>query len=409
MDVLGLLKTCQKQGSNQGPPFSVPWAGHPGTQCPPGLKLAHGPLEMLAAYGPRPILAGTRLDWAWGNLLQAGGYLVQYGLANFRTIADHVLGKQLMDMSLQVFFCLPLLFVFAHHVLLWPFSKAYRALPMQQRLVTCQHTVYAIVFGVSLVPQTVMASEFLFSVWTGDKLMSGLWSKLIALVMSRCGLYSIESGVRAVKWSWVLVAHHLLFLALLTQNVIDGNPVLGVVGVVLDLFACHEAPLYVALIAYRLRAPIGFTRGVLRFAVAWYIVTRVLQTAILGYQIGHWFLLPQINRDPAFIGTAVLCVALTVIQAYTVKIYWSIDRKLAAQKRVGAAADDGVVVDAAVVITKRRGAKGGRASTPTQPEQNSAVCAGLTGVDASEAACDVVGSAARKCCGGRASDQSRKE
>jgi hypothetical protein len=298
---------------------------------------------MLESLGQDNILAGNWPRLAWGNLQQAGAFLVQHGQT--QEFAELFLGKYLMDLSCQVFLLLPLLFVFLHHAVLQPLSGAYRALPTTQRLVTCQHAVYAVVFGVSLIPQTYMACRFLFGNWTGDKISDRLWTHLVAFIMSRCGLYLIEAAVRAVKWSWVLFAHHVIFMALLAQNVLSGNPVLGVIGIVLDLFACHEAPLYAALLAYRLRVPIGLSRTILRGAVAWYVATRVLQTAILGYMVAHLAYLPQINREPAFIATAVMCAALTVIQAYTVAIYVDIDRKLGKQQQhtaaVAAAAQGG--------------------------------------------------------------------
>lgn len=89
---------------------------------------------------------------------------------------------------LQVLLVLPLLFVFVHHCVLWPLSAAYRALELPQRLVACQHAVYVAVFGASLVPQTAMAVQFIFGAWTGDILANRLWTKLMAFIMSRCGL-----------------------------------------------------------------------------------------------------------------------------------------------------------------------------------------------------------------------------
>lgn len=274
----------------------------------------------------------------------------------------------------QVFLVLPLFYLLAHHVVLWPGSSVYRALPLPQRLVVCQHAVYAAVFGASLLPQTLLAARFLFGAWTGDILGARLWTKLVAFIMSRCGLYLVEGSVRAVKWSWVLVAHHVIFLALLAQNVRSGNPALGVVGVVLDLFAVHEFPLYVALLAYRLRAPARLARGMLRGALVWYVLTRLAQTAILGYILTGLALLPHINRDPAFIATAGMCVALTVIQAYTVSIYRGIDRKMGKQQQQqlqqqqrhhGLASDD--AADASVLIGKSGGlaAAGSKAGGPS--------------------------------------------
>jgi hypothetical protein len=285
-----------------------------------------------------------------------------------------------------VFLVLPLFYLLAHHAVLRPCSSVYQSLPLPQRLVVCQHAVYAAVFGASLLPQTILAARFLFGAWTGEILSSRLWTKLVAFIMSRCGLYLVEGSVRAVKWSWVLVAHHVIFLALLAQNVRSGNPALGVVGVVLDLFAVHEFPLYVALLAYRLRVPVRFARGVLRGALVWYVLTRIAQTAILGYILAGLALLPQINREPAFIATAAMCAALTVIQAYTVGIYRGIDRKMGKQQQqqqqqrqeeevllVGTV--DEAVADASVLVGKAAPAAAGAGKAGWSPSDASVLVA----------------------------------
>jgi hypothetical protein len=340
VDVLGLLKSCKQQGSNQGPPFVVEWAGHSASRCP-NLELSAGPVDLIAMFGRAPILAGDWPRFAWGNLRQGGLYLAQHTQSNMAchgcaAFSDALLGRALMALSLRVFLALPFVFVLMHHAVLMPLSRAYRQLSFPQRLVTCQHAVHAAVFGASLIPQTLMACRYIFGVWDGEIVATRLGTTLSGFIMSRCGLYLIEGGVRAVKWSWVLFAHHVIFMALLAQNVAAGNPALCVIGAILDLFACHEAPLYAALVAYRLRAPTRVARGVLRSAVAWYIITRVLQTAMLAYMITHLVGLPQINREPAFIVTAAMCVALTVIQVYTVAIYMAIDRKLGKQQKAQA-------------------------------------------------------------------------
>lgn len=88
----------------------------------------------------------------------------------------------------QVLLALPLLFVFLHHCVLWPLSASYRKLELPQRLVTCQHAVYTLVFGASIVPQTVLAVRFLFGAWTGDILVARLWTTLVVFIMSRIAL-----------------------------------------------------------------------------------------------------------------------------------------------------------------------------------------------------------------------------
>lgn len=71
---------------------------------------------------------------------------------------------------------------------------------------------------------------------------------------------------------------------------------------------------YAALLAYRLAASPVLAQRLLRAAVAWYMLTRVVQTAMLACIIADLAQRPQINRQPAFIVTAAMCAALTVLQ-----------------------------------------------------------------------------------------------
>jgi hypothetical protein len=106
------------------------------------------------------------------------------------------------------------------------------------------------------------------------------------------------------------------------------NITIPAAGIVLDLFACHEAPLYVALLGYRLRWNVTFTRTVLRFACVWYIATRVFQTVVIMYMIAGFARMPAIRYAPEFVITSLLFGAFTIIQAYTLVIYHAIYRKV---------------------------------------------------------------------------------
>lgn len=210
---------------------------------------------------------------------------------------------------------------------------AMQALPMEQQLVTCQHAVHVAAYALTIIPQTWLAAELLFKVWTGNDLQKRTSTILIAFATGRAVLFTIEACVRSVKWSWLLFLHHALNIMTTTVNMWDGSPVLAIVGAVLDLFTAHELPLYVALVAYRLGFwPRRVTRAVLRGACAWFAATRVLQTAMLAYMFRSFLTVPSIRSTPAFVITAVLCGAFTFLQTYTLFIYHSMDRKLGSKE-----------------------------------------------------------------------------
>lgn len=200
---------------------------------------------------------------------------------------------------------------------------------MQQQLVTCQHAVHAAAYALTLLPQTWLACELLFKAWTGDDLVRRTSTILIALAMGRAVLFTVEACVRCVKWSWLLFLHHVLGILLTASNLWDGSPVLVSLSTVLDLFAVHEMPLYVVLVAYRLRFwSRRTTRIVLRAACAWYAATRVLQTIMLAYMVSHHLAVPSIRSSPAFITITTLSAAFTAFQVLTLHIYRGMDCKL---------------------------------------------------------------------------------
>lgn len=233
------------------------------------------------------------------------------------------------------------MFFLLHHFVLMRFSSAYKRLNEADRLVACQHAVYAVVFTLSVVPQTVLAVKALFHAFTGSYLASAELSVLVGVfIPTRAVLYVGEAAGRStVKFLWLLVVHHLLLFAIVVLAFWSLDTAVVGIGIVLDLFACHEFPLYIALLAHRLCWPPGLARGILRGACGWYILTRLVQTVFLVFMIVKFAAIPAINKSYEFIVTAVLCGALTVIQAYTLVIYRAIDAKLS--KKVAAARRQG--------------------------------------------------------------------
>lgn len=285
---------------------------------------------MFAVLGSEVFLpaARARPEWSWGNLQQLGE--VNRYMTDMRTIWEKFFGVDMLKLLLVLMISLGPIFLFLHHAVLNRFSPVYRKLAPSEQIITCQHSVYALVFGLSLVPQTTLAVFCLFRAWTGVYLAS--WQLTIlagVLIGSRGVLYLVEACVRSlIKPSWLLLVHHTLFYLIIILGLWGDNIAVLGIGIVLDLFACHEAPLYLALVAYRLQWRQSVTLAIVSTACVWYLLTRVIQTAFVGYMIIAFARMPNVRHTTEFIVTALLFGAFTFIQAYTLVIYHSIYRKV---------------------------------------------------------------------------------
>jgi hypothetical protein len=357
LDVLGVLHKCRRGQ----PGFQTQWASASPSACP-HITFSLNSAELMLQLGPDIVLAAAKKsgkEWAWANLLQFGAIMQEMPGDEIQPVWEHVVGSTFAKFMFLVIILMPPLFFAAHRACLRPWSAAYRALSAAEQLVVTEHCVYIFVFGVSLLPQTILALTSLFKAWTGWYLDSAQIGALLGVfVASRTVLYAVEASVRSVvKWSWLLIVHHQLFFLIVLLALWGRNAAVAGLGLVLDLGAVHEVPLYVGLVSYRLRWPARFTRGVLRGAMVWYVLTRVLQTVILLYMIVGFGGMPAVRQTPEFIVVAVLCGLLTMIQAYTIVIYRAVERKVSAQL---AAAQDG---------GGKRGHAGARALQLTLPVQ----------------------------------------
>lgn len=325
LDILGLLNSCRKQHSS----FHTQWAAAEPTACP-AIPLSARAGEMIVLMGPEPILPSSkgRPAVAWSNMLQFGE--VNQHMADISTVWEQLFGLHTVKLLLLVIINTAPLFLLMHSAVLTRFCPAYVQLAAGDQMIACQHAVYALVFSLSVIPQTVLAFTAMFKAWTGDYFASANLTALCGLFLaSRAMLYLAEACVRSVvKRSWLLIVHHQLFFLIIVMGVWTQNTAVLGIGIVLDLFACHEAPLYVALLGYRLRWNVTFTRTVLRFACVWYIATRVFQTIVIMYMIAGFARMPAIRYAPEFVITSLLFGAFTIIQAYTLVIYHAIYRKV---------------------------------------------------------------------------------
>jgi len=281
LDVLGLLQACKKTNSSS---FKTQWATGEGTLCP-NISVDARLGDMLPELGDAVVIPSSksRNQWAWANMLQFGEVMGE--LKETDAIVDKILGTKALQFVFVIMISMPTVFLALHHGVLMRLSAAYQGLSAADRMISCQHAVYAVVFWLSLVPQTVLACMSLFSAWTGTFLASNYITLLVALLApTRAVLYVVEACLRSViKWSWLLIVHHTLYLLVICLAVWTKDIAVVGIGLVLDLFACHEAPLYVALLAYRLQWPPRLARGILRGGCVWYIITRIVQTVMLVY------------------------------------------------------------------------------------------------------------------------------
>jgi len=345
LDLLGLLRQCRRLNVN----FTTQWATAIPTDCP-SMPLDVTPISLAPQMASAAFMSTVRPGWSWQNLLQFGEAMAwkPYVYA----VIDDIFGIKLVQILLGVFVGLPLMFPVANLALL-RYSNTYRSLRQHLRLVTCQHSVYAALFGLSVVPQTWLALRALFSTWTGDLLATQQLTFLLGLFcVPRCALYLLEASVRSVcKVNTLLVAHRVIYVASGFAVVLSRSTAVLGMAVVIDLCAAHEAPLYLTLVSRRLLWPLSFTRTVLRGACAWYTITRIFQAVVLIYMVVGFAGMPAIRTTPAFIIMSTWYLAYSLGQVATLVIYRSIDRKLGCDNlpRPAAGQQGGEGADALVV------------------------------------------------------------
>eukprot|EP00775_Hariotina_reticulata_P004191 gene4191-4439_t len=323
-----LLMTCAGKHN-----MRTDWAMKPGSSCPP-IPLNATATSLMLEAGERPVVSHIRPVWSWSNLLQAQDMVPQRQLIH-AVAAGPMLGLECVKYMTLILLSVPALFLVMHWGVLRLLSKRYRGFAEGQQLVTCQHAVYAFVFTLQLIPQTMVSMRFLFKIWTANFVQgTGLFSLLTLIVMMlvRAALYLIEAAVRGVvKFSWLLIVHHTLFFAIFLMGVWSEDAPTLAISLTLDLFACHEMLLYVVLVGYRLGFPVKLSKLLVWLACSWYVLTRVMQTVVLLYMIIKWAAVPDVRRSAPFIVVSVLFCIFTVIQAYTLVIYTAIGRKLGRQ------------------------------------------------------------------------------
>ncbi|WIA14482.1 hypothetical protein OEZ85_003004 [Tetradesmus obliquus] len=340
LDVPGLLQQCVARFA-----MRADWAMKQHTSCP-AIGLDASVSSLALQMGDVPLIpsnsSNPRPTWAWKNLLQTGDLMEQQPELVHALAAGPVLGYSCLKLVMLTITCIAPVFFVLHHGILMRFSAQYKQLEPGQQLVSCQHAAYVVVFGLQLIPQTLLAMQAFFKLWTAEYAAGSELPVLLGVVvMARVALYLVEACVRSVvRWSWVLFLHHSLYFVVLVVAIWSQSPCAFMIGLVLDLFACHEMPLYLVLLGYRLKWPQRTTKSLMTFALGYYTITRLLQTAMVLYMIIVWAGYPAVRTTPAFIVVATLFGAFSVIQAYTLVIYRAIGRKLGENKKGDQLADD---------------------------------------------------------------------
>lgn len=326
LDVPSLLKTCSQKHDMQ-----ADWAWKQDTACP-DIPLNASVNSLLLQMGDTLILQTQPAQheqlgqdpnlWSWRNLLQTAALQARPDL-EAAIAAGPVLGLRCLMFILVGFVCIAPVYLIMHKLVLLRCSSIYRSLEAGQQMVTCQHAVFFTIFALQLVPQTYLTVRCLFRAWTAAYVSSQELTILFGgIIVTRAVLYIVESCLRSVvRFSWLLLLHHHLYFVVLIVAIWTLNAPALIIGLVLDWMACHEVLLYLALLAYRLEFPKRLALPILWVGCAWYVLTRVFQTALLGYMIIGWANHPAVNHTPAYVVTSLLCGAFTVIQAYTLVIY----------------------------------------------------------------------------------------
>jgi hypothetical protein len=275
-----------------------------------------------------PILSSAALTskhvvphMSWQNLLQWGA--AAGWKPHIDTVIQHVFGTTLVQITLGVWTALPLL-VLAVHLLLCRSSSVYRSLRGGcEHLVVLWHAVYALLFGLSLVPQTFIALRALFATTTGTMVASGGLTYLLSLfVLPRLSLYFAEGAFRTViKPNLLLVGLRTVAIASCFIVVMSGSPAALSMACVVDLCEAFAAPLYAALVAYRLQWPVKVTRALLHAGLAWYLLTRVFQLVVLLYMVVGFAAMPAVKTSAAFIVLSAGYLGYAVASFGTVWLY----------------------------------------------------------------------------------------
>ncbi|KAI9004357.1 hypothetical protein DFJ74DRAFT_742960 [Hyaloraphidium curvatum] len=272
------------------------------------------------------ILPPGRPKWALSNAFQ--------GVVSSAASSDLVSGAA---MDLLVWIPIAMLFaLIAHaagHLLLsLAAGNRYRKLEQDQRLVTAQHTMFALAYTLQVVPYTLLFARIMFVRWDAAYLagttshLSDLPAMVGLFIFWHAAMYGAEASLRTlVRRNAIVLLHHALFFLLLALSCWFADVLVIKATLVLDLGAAHEFPLFWALLAHRLSGHPRVTRVLLVVGTAWYEATRVLQTCLLAWMLAACD--PGLRRTGGYWTAAVFGAALTAVQGYTFVIYWGLYKR----------------------------------------------------------------------------------
>lgn len=196
--------------------------------------------------------------------------------------------------------------------------------------------MYALLFGLSMVPQACLTLQGLFGTATGNLLASNGLTYLLGLFAApRMFLYFAEAAVRCLAEPiFQLVALRVVSIATWFVVVLTKNPAVLSMALLMNLGAAFEAPLYATLVGRRLQWRV--TRRLLRATVSWYAVNRVFQLVVLVYMVVGFAAMPAVNTTPEFVILSIVYLGYSVFGSlHTLGIYRRMDLRLCSDDIAG--------------------------------------------------------------------------
>ncbi|KAJ3999701.1 hypothetical protein F5050DRAFT_879378 [Lentinula boryana] len=215
----------------------------------------------------------------------------------------------------------------ATEFLLSRLAARYREMSFENRRNTVTYVLDTLVTGVVLVLQLI-SSPILADKYTFDSVNM---LKASALLIS--GLYIYELTYRPTM-RWPLLIHHFctIFAIVLILSVLarTGHPALIAAGEIWLFQATTEQTVFIGLFMYRLRAPLRWTRDMLRFGA---IQSFLFKIGFAAYLLAFWAQkLEQFHSTGDDVAVSVMLVTIIVLlmctQIYGAWAVWCLARKV---------------------------------------------------------------------------------
>lgn len=210
------------------------------------------------------------------------------------------------------------------------------------RLILIIHILFLIIFLATCVPYSIALVRILFA---SDPILYFATPSTFYMIAFPLALqlvmYGYEGALRSVvRVNTFLVVHHVAFCAFVLLALQSRSVFVGKAGIILSCFATYEWPPFVALIARRLKAPRWFSTYAMAVSMAFVVLTRLVQAALLiGLYVAGYGYQSRTSRGAGlWWSSMVLSIFVVVLQTYLLVIYLTIMRRTK-KSRSSAAAD----------------------------------------------------------------------